>query len=114
MGDRTIDRWFDAGAFRIPGDVDGDGKPDVPVGRFGNSGVNILDGPGSFILNAGIHKEITLRERAKVILQFTTTNTPNHVNYGLPSTDIRSATAVAKIRSAGAARTGQLAARIEF
>ncbi len=113
-GERTIDRWFNASAFRVPGDVDGDGKPDVPVGRFGNAGVNILDGPGSFILNAGIHKEITLRERTRVILQFTTTNTPNYVNYGLPSTNISSPAAVAKIRSAGAARTGQLAARIEF
>lgn len=112
--ERTIDRWFDAGAFRVPGDVTGDGKPDVVVGRFGNSGVNILDGPGSFVLNAGIHKEFSISERARVILQFTTTNMPNHVNYGLPSTDISSPAAVGKIRSAGAARTGQLAARIEF
>ena len=34
-GSRDINRWFDASAFVAP-----------PAGRFGNSGVNVLEGPG--------------------------------------------------------------------
>src|SRR5687767_16013702 len=43
--ERTIQRWFDAGAFRVPGDTTADGRPDVVVGRFGNSAPNVLVGP---------------------------------------------------------------------
>lgn len=111
---RTIYRWFDASAFAVPGDTNGDLKPDVAVGRFGNSGLNILDGPGSFILNAGIHKEITLHERARMLLQFTTTNVVNRVNYSNPSASISSPATVGRITGAGAARTGEVALRIEF
>lgn len=113
-GDRTISRWFDAAAFSVPGDLNGDGKPDVVVGRFGNSGLNILEGPGLFVLNGGIYKETRLAERARLVLQLTTTNMLNHVNYSLPSSNISSLAAVGKITGAGAARTAEVAARIEF
>src|SRR5262249_3730378 len=39
---RTIDHWFDTSAFRVPGDLNADGRPDIAVGRFGNSAPNIL------------------------------------------------------------------------
>ena len=113
-GERTIYHWFDPTAFVVPGDVTGDFRPDVAVGRFGNSGVAILDGPGQFILNAGIHKDIALYERARLLLQFTATNVLNHVNYNNPATAISSPSTVGRISSAGAARTGQVAVRIEF
>jgi len=112
--ERSLSRWFDSSAFRIPGDLNGDGRPDVAVGRFGNSGVNILTGPGLFVLNSGIHKEFSLGERARAVLQFTAVNAPNHVNYSNPSSNISSSGTVAKITRAGAARAGQLALRIEF
>jgi hypothetical protein len=111
---RTIYRWFDPSAFVVPGDTNGDLRPDVAVGRFGNSGVNILDGPGLFLLNAGIHKDVMIKERVRFLVQFTATNVLNHVNYNNPSTNISSPAAVAQIRSAQAARGGQLGARIEF
>jgi len=111
---RTIYRWFDASAFVVPGDINGDGKPDVAVGRFGNCGVNILDGPGYFELDAGIHKIFTLHERARAVLQFTATNVLNHPNYNNPSANISSPSTVGKITSAAAARTGEIALRIEF
>lgn len=111
--ERSAYRWFDAKAFVVPGDTNGDGQPDVSVGRFGNSAPNVLVGPGLFTMNAGLHKYFTLGERARLLLQGTFTNATNHVNYSLPNANIRS-TSVGRITSAGAARTGQVAARIEF
>jgi len=110
---RTIYRWFDAKAFVVPGDTNGDGRPDVNVGRFGNSAPNVLVGPGLFTMNLGLHKSIPLGERARLVLQGTFTNATNHVNYNLPNANIRSSL-VGRITSAGPARSGQVAARIEF
>jgi hypothetical protein len=112
--ERTITRWFDASAFRVPGDLDGDGRPDVQVGRFGNSGPNILTGPGSFVLNAGLYKDFVITERVRVSWQFSATNVLNHVNYNNPSANISSPGTVGKITSAGAARTGQMGLRLQF
>ncbi|MGI8991445.1 MAG: carboxypeptidase regulatory-like domain-containing protein [Bryobacteraceae bacterium] len=113
-GQRSINRWFDASAFRVPGDLTGNGKPTAAVGRFGNSGVNILEGPGLIQLNAGIHKEFVIKERLRTLLQFTATNALNHPNYNFPSTDIASPTTVGRITSAAAARSGEVAIRFEF
>jgi len=111
--ERSAYRWFDTKAFVVPGDVNGDGRPDVSVGRFGNSAPNVLVGPGLFTMNAGLHKHFPLGERARLLLQGTFTNATNHVNYNLPNANIRS-TAAGRITSAGAARAGQVAVRIEF
>ena len=113
-GQRSIARWFDASAFAVPGDINGDGKPDTSVGRFGTSAQNILDGPGLFSWNAGLHKQIALYERLQMVLQFTATNIANHVNYNNPSTNISSPASVGRITSAGAARSGEVAVRFEF
>jgi hypothetical protein len=113
-GERTIYRWFDASALRLPGDSNGDGRPDVQVGRFSNCGVGILTGPGNFVLNAGVHKKFGLTQRARMVLQFTLTNAPNHVNYSNPSSSISSTASVGSITSAGTARTSRLGMRIEF
>src|SRR2546426_8558027 len=46
-GQRTIQHWFDDMAFRIPGCPDSNpvcGNP-ANLGRFGNTGLNILEGP---------------------------------------------------------------------
>ena len=55
-----------------------------------------------------------MHERARLLLQFTATNVLNHVNYNNPAAAISSPSTVGRISSAGAARTGQVAMRIEF
>jgi hypothetical protein len=116
--ERTIYRWFDKNAFVVPGDTNGDGRPDINVGRFGNAGVNTLIGPNAFILHGGLYKQFTLTERFHATLEGTFTNVLNHPAYGLPSSDIRSA-AAATIRSvstiySGGPRNGRLGLRLEF
>jgi hypothetical protein len=113
---RNIDRWFDPSAFRVPGDIDGDGRPDLGVARFGNSAPNILVGPGVFELSAGLHKEVRITEKYRVIVQGTFRNVLNHPIYGTPATNIR-ATNVATVRSLNGLygpRSGQVAFRLEF
>jgi hypothetical protein len=118
VAQRSIARWFDSGAFIVPGDTNGDGRPDVNVGRFGNSAPNILEGPGAFILDAGLHKSFRFRERVRVQVEGTFTNVLNHPNYGLPNANIRSAS-VGRITSlygryGAGPRGGRLGLRIEF
>ncbi len=113
---RTIDRWFNAAAFQVPGDLNGDGRPDVNVGRFGNAAPNILVGPGTLDLSAGLHKQFPLTERVRAVLQGTFRNVLNHPNYGTPANNIRAGN-VATIRSLNGLagpRAGQVALRIEF
>ncbi len=90
LSNPTLGNWFDKTAFRVPGDVDGNGTPDVQVGRFGNSGLNILRGPGNRSMNAGFFKSFKLKERWKLQAEATFTNVLNHPNYALPNANISS------------------------
>jgi hypothetical protein len=93
LSNPTVANWFDKTAFRVPGDVDGNGTPDVQVGRFGNAGLNTLRGPGTRSMNAGFFKAFRLREGWKMQAEATFTNVFNHANYGVPNSNISSAAA---------------------
>ena len=117
-GQRTINKWFDSAAFAVPGDVNGDGRPDIPVGRFGNAAPNILEGPGAVIMDSGLHKEFRFREGLRARLEGTFTNVLNHPNYGTPNLNIRSSS-VGRITSlygrySAGPRSGRVGLRIEF
>src|SRR2546422_10767712 len=49
---RSLTRWFDTSAFARP-----------PLGRFGNSGINVLQGPGEVVHNVSLSKRFMLTER---------------------------------------------------
>lgn len=102
--DQSIDQWFDRTAF-----------PVVPLGsyRFGSSGRNILDGPGTFVLNASLSKRVQLKERTFLQLRLETFNLPNHPNFNLPENrvDIISGGTITRAKNN---RNLQLGARIEF
>lgn len=105
---RTLDRWFDASAFVAP-----------PNGRFGNSGKNILVGPGRQALNLGVFKSFSLTERIALRLQATFTNALNHPNFGTPNTNISAPASVGTVRSvqardSGGPRQGLIAAFLSF
>lgn len=64
----------------------------VTTVRFGNSGRNILRGPGYFNLDASVSRVIPIRESLEVHLRadfFSLTNTPQ---FGLPGSNVSSAT----------------------
>ncbi len=113
---RRIGLWFDPTAFRVPGDLNGDGTPDTGVGRFGNAAPNILVGPGVIDFSAGLHKQFRLTEKFRAILQGTFRNVINHPNYGLPATNIRAGSVgiISGLSGQAGPRIGQVALRIEF
>jgi hypothetical protein len=52
----------------------------APVGRFGNSGVEVLNGPGTVNLNTALGKAFALGERFKFKVEGSFTKILNHVN----------------------------------
>ncbi len=100
----TIDQWFDRTAF-----------PAVPLGsfRFGTSGRNILDGPGTIATNMGLSRRIRFAETKALQLRLDTFNLPNHPNFNLPENrvDIISGGTISRAKNN---RTMQLGARFEF
>ena len=74
---RGVARWFDASAFVAPA-----------AGRFGNSGVNILRGPGLNLHHLAVTKNFKITERWKLVYQATLNNIFNHPAYNFPNSNI--------------------------
>jgi hypothetical protein len=85
VGPKTIDSWFDTSCFTTDAlqQALGAGQP-----SFGNSGRNILDGPGQAVLDFALYKDFSLGERLKLRFRAEAFNLLNHPNFGLPSTTI--------------------------
>lgn len=53
--------------------------------QIGNSGRNILDGPGLFVLDLGLRKNFNLGEQRSLQIRWDVFNVPNHTNFLLPN-----------------------------
>ena len=87
-GNRDIDRWFDASAFVAP-----------PAGRFGNSGVNVLEGPGWNLHHISMLKRFSITEQVQFQLQGLFQNLFNHAHFSNPAANISRPGQVAIITS---------------
>jgi hypothetical protein len=98
------DAWFDRTAF-----------PVVPSGsyRFGNSGRNILDGPGTFVLNASLSRRFRFGETKALQFRWESFNLTNHTNLSLPQNQVDVLNG-GTISQAKAPRVFQLGLRFEF
>lgn len=81
LSSRTTAQWFNSGAFAFP----------VP-GTFGNSGRNILDGPGYHAINLSLMKNTALGERINLQFRAEAFNLLNHPNFNLPDNFLGSPT----------------------
>jgi hypothetical protein len=125
----SADQWIDPTAFICPG-VPGwstgqpcligrDPQADLaPIGRFGNSGIGVVLGPGTVNLSMGLGKSFVVNERMKLKIEGSFTNILNHVNLSDPQLQI-DAPGFGQITSArgsdfGGYRTGQISVRLEF
>ncbi len=105
----------------------GTGPYPNPIGRFGDARVGSIVGPGFVNLSTGLSKIFPVTERVHVRLEATFNDVLNHSNLGDPNMDI-SSPAFGQITSTiqcgsnpptigsacGGARSGQVAARIDF
>lgn len=123
-------RWLDRAAFVCPGRAAGaadqfncsvgvlPGRDPAPIGRFGNSGVGIVTGPGSFSWNAAMRKSFAIAERIRLGLEGSFTNLPNWTNLGDPVLNIADNNfgRITGTRNSdfGGNRTGQVSLRLEF
>jgi hypothetical protein len=100
----TANMWYNVADF-----------PAVPAGayRFGNSGRNILSGPGTTLINASLSKRFRFGGTRALQLRLEAFNLPNVVNLGLPENNVDLPTAGA-IRSEKGMRTMQIGIRFEF
>jgi hypothetical protein len=121
--------WADPAAFVCPGTPGWRlGQPCTigvnpasdlaPLGRFGNAGIGIIEGPRTVDLNSGLSKIFSITEHVNVRLEGTFTNVLNHTNLLDPNLTITSSS-FGKITAArdsdfGGSRTGQVSARITF
>jgi hypothetical protein len=110
QSERALARWFDPAAFVAP---------PANAGRFGNSGIGILEGPGTANVNLGLFKNIQIGERKRIELSLSATNAMNHPNFRNPNANISAPTAVGRITSQqgqdeSGPRTVILGTRFEF
>jgi hypothetical protein len=87
---RTLNHWFDTSAFKIPGCPDSNPECSNPanIGRYGDSGINVLEGPGLNTDNLTIRKRFAITERLHFDLMGTCGNLFNHPNFYYPNSTI--------------------------
>jgi hypothetical protein len=116
--------WINAAAFTCPGlsgwtvgtpctTGSGSGPVPLPIGRFGNSQVGSIVGPGYVDLNSGLVKTFNLTEKVKLSAEGTFTNVLNHINLNQPNLNL-SQVSFGTITSGLAPRVGQVSMRLEF
>jgi Carboxypeptidase regulatory-like domain len=122
--------WVNPGAFACPGNPawqfgtpcttgSGSGPVPLPIGRFGNSQVGSIVGPGIVNLSTGLSKSFVITSGLRLRAEGTFTNVLNHTNLANPNLDLSNASGFGTITAAttnenGGNRTGQVSMRLEF
>lgn len=101
-GQRTLARWFNTAAFKSP----------APY-RFGTSGRGIVSGPGTINMDSSFTKRFPIKDTWRAELRGEFFNLFNNTNFNLPGHAVGAPT-FGLVNSAKAARSGQLAFRIDF
>jgi hypothetical protein len=103
QGAETVDQWYNPAAFT-----------QVPSGTFGNAGRNILRGPGFATFDTSIQRQIKFTDRYNTTVRLDIFNLFNRANFGLPDSNIVSATAGVISTLGGDPRVMQLSVRFGF
>jgi len=100
--DERLARYFNTSAF----------QPNSAL-TFGNSGRNIISGPGSFTMDTSLSKSFAIVEHYRLQLRFDAFNLPNRANFGDPNATLTSPT-FGRVQNAGAGRILQVSAKYLF
>ena len=106
---QSIAQWINPAAYAIPANN---------IGRFGDSPVGSLIGPGTQAVSLSIFRTFSIYERAKLRIGMAASNAFNHPNYGSPGLTLGTSTfgVISTLQSAEGAgpRALQLSGRITF
>jgi hypothetical protein len=102
LSDPSPQRWLNTAAFVIP-----------PRGTFGDSGRNVIEGPGLATVNLSLVKNTAISEAVRLQFRAETFNLFNRANFGLPDNFVGSPT-FGQILSAGNPRRLQLGLKVLF
>lgn len=80
--ERTPDRWFNPSDFAVP-----------PAGRFGNAGLNFLEGDGLHVHHVSLSKDTRLAGNVRFTFSVTASNVFNQVHFANPAANISTASA---------------------
>ncbi len=113
---QSLNQWFDARAFKVPGCPDADPvcKTPASVGRLGNSGVNVLRGPATTNIDFSAAKHFQITERMRLQFRVLMTNVFNHPNFSNPAANISSPGTVGRITTTYNEQLGEEARYIYF
>jgi outer membrane receptor protein involved in Fe transport len=105
----SADRYFDASAFV---------RPSANIGRFGNAGVGILEGPGTRVFSMTVGKAFATAGTSRLRVEMAFSNLFNLENLGVPTMNITSSafgriTSTQAVDQAGP-RTVQFSLRYSF
>jgi hypothetical protein len=89
-GGQTIANWINLGAFAVP---------PANAGRFGNAGLNILEGPQMRNVDFAVMKNFHTTERFVWQIEVQAQDALNHPNFGNPSANISAPATGAAITS---------------
>jgi hypothetical protein len=101
---RTINRYFDTTAFRLP--------PAFTLGSA--SGRNVLYGPGVNNWDLGIYKEFRIKEGHSLEFRYEAFNAFNHTQYSAPAVNFEAPATFGTISGTSAPRISQVALRYAF
>jgi hypothetical protein len=98
---KTVSDWFNASAFIVPGCPTSNPfcKNPATIGRLGDSGFNIIQGPPSFDLDLSLMKYFKLWEKGRLQFRATAGDLFNHPNFTFPRVNIQATSTVATIAS---------------
>ena len=102
-GQRSYLQWFDTSAFAIPA-----------LYQYGNSGFDIVRGPGLANVDAALAKTIPLKEGLRLQLRVESFNLLNRTNYALPNRLLGLESTGVIDHTITPARRLQLAVRLEW
>jgi hypothetical protein len=99
-----LEGWFNTAAFRIP-----------ETYKFGNSGRNLLFGPGQIKLDISLQKESKIAEKYTVQFRAEAFNMPNHPSFSSPGNSLSTPSTFGKIRGTSVeARVVQFGLKLLF
>lgn len=110
VGKKTINSWFDTSCFTV---VALQAALNAGSPRFGNSGRNILVGPGFNNWDFALLKHFQLTERFRLEFRFEMYNMWNYAHFGIPGTRVGNPTE-GKLLSAGEPRDIQFGLKLSF